>query len=669
AGIAQTLAGRAAPAARVARDAANSAAEHALKAAAAAEEAADNAGKAIEYAKRSTEYANAAVTAANTAADAVKEAQEVEQAAREAETARIAEDTELGVAEARLRAQAEIEDTKRADQQRTRADATATEIKDLVAAAEAALGSGDTATAVTNGRKAAVELLDSTGSWTREAAEYALSGSDDDILNWLGADRLLAQGQDDRENVLTVAELATPAVAEAAALALASTAPNAIPDFLHSGAIEAAAEDNRVAVFALLNNDPGAAVKAGAEAALNDGSARALHRFLTVELADATKEDDNVEIFRLLNSGGPYMKQAAQIVLEGSARMRRAFVVHDKFKVARLDEDHATHVAAIRAAIAHAAKVAAKALENAALASKAAAEAREAASEASEWAAKAQGYAKDAANSAKEAKDNADAADRSAAAAAQSAKSATSAAATARGAARSANYSMRQAAASAKQAVASAASAQSSASAARASAIQAGKDAQAAAAAASEARAIVVEKRRAEAAAAARKVAEAAKKAEAEGTNPSDKPEHDNTGDTDYLGLWPEDASDVRDWAAATGHWSTVLGGISLGLSLVAPFTGPFAPIVGGVAVGVGLVSWGIQGVSALLSLGYDGGWRSPEFHTALGVFVIGGIFQGKSAIFRNFKIGGKSIAEEVGSRISSAVGDTATTVIGLLTW
>lgn len=241
----------------MARDAANSAAAHALKAADAADDAAANAGKAIEYAKRSTDYANAAVQAATTASNAVKEAQAVEKAAREAETARIAEDTEIGVLEARTRAKAETDDAARADRQRTQSDMTSSEIKDLIASAKTALNSGDTATAVATGRKAAIKLLDATGSWTREAAEFALAGTDEDVVNWIGTDRILAQGQDDRENVLTIASVAPAAVAEAAHRALAADDPNAARDFLDTGVLEAAAEENRVLTFGILNENPG----------------------------------------------------------------------------------------------------------------------------------------------------------------------------------------------------------------------------------------------------------------------------------------------------------------------------------------------------------------------------------------------------------------------------
>ncbi|MFJ7902864.1 ALF repeat-containing protein [Streptomyces sp. NPDC096198] len=209
-------------------------------------------------------------------------------------------------------------------------------------------------------------------------------------------------------------------VADAAAKALADDDPDAARNFLAQGVIEATATDNRVTVLRILNDRPGAAVSAKAQAVLDDGSALALHRFLMIDLLEAVKEDDRVTVLRLLNSAGPYMQSAAQIVMEGSARMRRNFVVHDQYAITQLDQDRAGHIAAVRAALAHAARVAALAMQDAALASKAAAEARNAASEASNWAAKAKGYATDAEKSAKEARANADAADKSAAQAAQS---------------------------------------------------------------------------------------------------------------------------------------------------------------------------------------------------------------------------------------------------------
>ncbi|MFL9659613.1 hypothetical protein ACJ7VE_38660, partial [Streptomyces sp. PB17] len=653
ASTAQTLANRAAAAARVARDAANSAADHAEAAADAAEEAAANAGKAIEYAKRSTAHAAAALEAATTASNAVREAQEVEQAARAAETALIAQDTELGIAEARLHARAEIEEAERANRERTQADKTASETKDLIAAAEAALRDGDVATALASGRRAAVALLGSTGTWTREAAEYALAGGDESVLNWVDADRSLARRQDDRETVAAVAKVSAAAVATAAHTALTSD-PDAAADFLSTGAVVAAQAEHRVAVLRVLNDDPGAAVRAKAQAALDDGSATALHRFLTVELPQAVKEDDRVAILRLVGSAGPYLESAARVALEGPARMRRNFVVHDRFAIARLDHDHATHVAAVRAAIAHAAKSAAQALRDAALASKAAAEARKAAQEATEWAAKAKGYAEDAADSAEQALANADAADQSAADAARSAASAKQAASVARGAARSANYSMRRATAAAQQAVSDAAGAQSSAARAQASAGQAGQDAQAAADAASQAQETAAALRQAELEAEALRAAQEAAENEQNGTDPAQSGDQDTPFYVDW-GLWPEDVEDPKDWASVTSHWATILGTAGTVASLI-----PGGQAIG---LGLGLAGLALSATSAVLNgVGY--GWDSSEFKTSLGQFLVGGIFMGKGAMFKKF-----GFADEVGAKVSEFTGGVIDSAIGWLTW
>ncbi|MEU6315765.1 hypothetical protein ABZ873_33035, partial [Streptomyces sp. NPDC047014] len=622
-----------------------------------------NAGKAIDYAKRSTAYAEAALQAATTAADAVKEARAVEAAARDAESARIAEDTAMGVEEARIRARAETEELARAAGERTQADRTATDIRNLIATATEALRGGDLAAAVAAGRKAAVGLLDSPGTWTSDAAEFALAGEDQDVANWLDSDRLLAERQDDRESVLTIAATAGAEVAEAAHRALASDDPDAARDFLTRGVIEASATQSRVMVFELLNQNPGRNVKAKAEAALAEGSAAALHRFLTVELAEAVKVDDQAEVFALLSSGGPYTKSAAQIVLEGPARMRRSFVLQDKYDIARLDQDHATHVCAIRASIAHAAKVAAKALEDAALACKAAADARKAAAEASQWALKAQGHAAEAETAARDAKTNADAADASASEAAKSAASARQAASKAQVASRSANYSMRQAVSSARRAASFASSAQASASQARAAELRAGRDARAAADAASAARSTAEVKARAEAIAKARQAADAARDHEANGTHPSQTAANDVPWYVER-GLWPADTGSDKDWADVTKHWATVAGTASLisaGIGFF--FPSPATPYLLGAGYVLAGVSVALKGVSAYFK-GQAYGWDSSEFQTALGLFVLGGIFLGKSAYLER-----SGLAHTVGGKVAHMTGEAVTTVIGWLEW
>ncbi|MFE7415505.1 hypothetical protein ACFU5W_34400, partial [Streptomyces laurentii] len=476
AGTAQALANSAAAAARTARDAANSAADHADNAATAAEWAAKYAGQAVEYAKKSTEFANAATTAANVATTAVGKAVEVEKAAREAEWQRLDEDTQRAVEEVRLLARLEQDERAAYVEKRTQAERTAQATKDLIAQAETALQAGDSALAAGLGRKAAVAVMSAThGTWSQEAARFALSGVESDIHVWIDTDRQLAQRQDDRETSLYLAQTLPPDIGFAAARALESADQNAVGTFLDTGLVQAASTEARVAVARALAANPGKAVIKAANAALDAGTTEALYEFLTVTGEEAQREDDTVATAALLASdtSGPYTKAHAQTALEGPAWMRRNFVGSVQHWTAQLDFDSASHIAGMQGAIAAAAKIAHKAQEDAARAQQAAATARNAAAEAIEWANKAKEWATQAANSADQAKANADAADQSARDAQASADKAKQAAATARTAARSANYSANRAFSAARSASASANAAQSSAASARASAVQA----------------------------------------------------------------------------------------------------------------------------------------------------------------------------------------------------
>ncbi|MYW49135.1 ALF repeat-containing protein, partial [Streptomyces sp. SID161] len=456
ANTAQSLANTAASAARAARDAANSAADHAEAAAKAAKAAADGAVKAADFAATATKWANESVTAAEAAVKAVQDAQAVEQAARDSEAEKLAQDTEQSLAEAREMARMEADDREKARKATTQSDALDAETRDLIAKAEKAYAAGDTAQTLSAGRQAAMNLISTTiGTWSRDAAEHALAGADEDLLAWVAADRQIAQNQDDRETVLAVAKVSTELVADAAQAALLATDTGAVGTFLTTGITAAAAEDNRVAILKVLNSSPGKAVSASAQAALDDGSPQALHGFFAT-YADNVKEDDEAAVFTILNTAGPYTKAAAQVALEGPTWMRRDFVSTVCHRTAQLDYDAATHVAAIRASIARAAKVAQDAQKDAYEASKAAADARKASTEAAKWADKAKASAAKANDYAIEADANADAAEKSAKDAQASADKAKAAAASARTAARQANYSANQAVASAAAAVASA---------------------------------------------------------------------------------------------------------------------------------------------------------------------------------------------------------------------
>ncbi|MZD59449.1 ALF repeat-containing protein, partial [Streptomyces sp. SID5606] len=475
-------------AARTASAAADSAADHAGKAADAAEEAARNAGKAVDYANRSTAAAKAAVEAATKAYDAVVEAREVEQEAREAENARLSEETAEAIEVAKQQRSAETDRLERANRERTQETRLSGELVALITAMEAALAAGRTGEAVDKGRQAAVRLLDGSGTWSREAAAYALAGGDEDVLRWIEADRLIALQQDNAEFAAATAAISTQNVAEAAAAALQSENAATIRAFLEKGAVEAARDDNEVEVTTLLaDSSTGTAVRRAAEAALTDGSAEALHTFLHVERSAAVHEDDRVAATTLLASGGPYVKAAAQIALEGDTHMLRQFIGTTQHEFARIDHDHATHISAIRAAIARAAKIAQDALEDAARASEAAALARQAADEATDWAVKAKDWADDAKDSAEEARKNAEAAETSAAAAERSAQTAANAAAQARKASSVARDAANRAVRSAETAASYAADAQASATRARQAEIAAGKSFAEAAVAATEA--------------------------------------------------------------------------------------------------------------------------------------------------------------------------------------
>ncbi|MFC8213080.1 ALF repeat-containing protein, partial [Streptomyces sp. NPDC057296] len=487
---------------------------------------------------------------------------------------------------------------------------------------------GDLALAATLGRKAAVGMAASQGPWAREAAQFALAGTDADVHAWIDADRAIAEDQDDRETALHVAEVSSATVGDAVHAALTSDLADAVKSFLTDGLITASAEDSRVGIASILSTKPGPAVTAAANAALDANTPQALRAFFDRDYAEAVRDDDGVATAALLTSGGMYTKAYAEVALEGPTWMRRNFITLVQHKAAQLDHDSATHIAAVRGAIAAAAKIAYKAQEDAQLASKAAAEARNAADKAKEWADKALASAKQADTYAAQADQNADDADKSAAAAQASANRAKAAAATARKAGRSANYSANRAIDSARSAMRSSYSAQASANSARQSAIAAGKDAQEAAAAATDARRIVTQKRRAEAAEAARKAAEAARRAKEEGHNPADSPTHDKTNSGGSSGDKDEWWNDAQFYADAFNWISIGSGFLAAGAAFIAPWTGPFAPAVAAAAGVLGWVSLASAGLSTLFT-GIEHGFGSSEFAgslvgTSLGLLTFG---------------------------------------------
>ncbi|WP_226962488.1 ALF repeat-containing protein [Streptomyces sp. C8S0] len=239
------------------------------------------AGQAVDYANRSTAHAAAAVLAANTATKAVSDALLVEQNARKAEAETLEQDKLQAIEEVRLLAEIETKEMTAYQNKVAQAQQTDQATKDLITKAEQALAANDMELAAAQGRKAAIALLNSRGAWTRQAAQFALSGTDDDVYAWIDLDRHLAQVQDDRETTLHVATIAGPKIADAAQVALESPDSKAVGDFLTSGMKRASDEDNRVAITRILGSKPGKAVTEAANKALDLNTTEALQNFLT----------------------------------------------------------------------------------------------------------------------------------------------------------------------------------------------------------------------------------------------------------------------------------------------------------------------------------------------------------------------------------------------------
>ncbi|MFB6811964.1 hypothetical protein ACFCWL_35370, partial [Streptomyces sp. NPDC056387] len=627
ASTAQALASTAARAARTANSAAKSAAGHAERAADAAEEAVKYAGQAIDFANKSTAHADEAVKAANVATKAVEDAIAVEKNARAAEAAALEADKLQGMKEAAQLAQVDKSERAAALNKRTQAQQTAQATKDLLAKAEQALGHDDLAVAATLGRRAAVALLDSRGTWTRQAARFALAGSDEDVFSWIDLDRQLAESQDDRETILFIAQVAEPAVAKAAVQALAGGIP-AEGDFNTSGVIRSRAEDNRVNILKILHEKPGSAVTKAANDALNANTPEALQKFFDEDLAKAVEQDDAVSTIKVAATGDLYSKAYAEVALEGPAWMRRRFVQSVQHRAAQLDYDSLSHAAAMQAAIAAAARIAQEAQRDAALASQVAAVARDAGAKAQEWAQKALDSAKLADGYKDQARQHADAADKSAADAQASANKAKDAAATAQSASRAANLSANRAVDAARSALASAYSAQTSAANAHQAELAAGRDAKAAAAAAAEARQIAADKRTAEVKEAARLAAEQAQKDRDANRNPSDTPANDTVNPKGTQPGKDEWWNDAKWWADSADKVSTAAGLLATGFAVSCVFF-PAAPVLGSIAavcLGVSVVAAGVSAIATGIEYGFTSGeFVSSAGRTALGLVTRGG--------------------------------------------
>lgn len=468
------LADRAAEAAYGARDAAKSSAGHARKAADFADEAAEQAGNAATYAATSQKNADAARAAAKDATAAVSKAKEIFKLARETEEADLQTRTEAAIERAR---------SKKAETDTAISVSAATQVQALTLndtaaelAQDAARPDVDVQATAARGRELAMQAMKLLGPWQQEAAARALSGTDQDVLDYLRTRWKEAERYDIRQRVVDLSSQSPyESVRTAATEALNGTLQQ-VEDFYTTGQYTAGADDMKVAV-ARLAETGGTSVSRGAKDALAAGSGKTLAAFLQVGQYGERLTDEKVVTAQLAESGGPEVQAAAKAALAGPPDLIHEFVATGQYMAQRKDDLAAHHVHEVERLIAEGALIAAKANESAWRAAEVAANAHHASADAAEAAAEANKSKKAAEQYAADANASATAAENSAAAAAKSAATARNAAHRAEADATAAENSAAESEFSASYARQSARSADAAAADARASAAAAGKSA------------------------------------------------------------------------------------------------------------------------------------------------------------------------------------------------
>ncbi|MFF8575477.1 DddA-like double-stranded DNA deaminase toxin [Streptomyces sp. NPDC015408] len=468
------LAQRAATAAYGARDAAYSAAEHANKSADYADESAEHAGDSAAYATVARKNAQAAQAAADTARAAVTKATEIFKLARDTETADLETRTDAAIERARsMKATSKTSITASAttEVEALSLNDTATEL-----AKEASQPDVDVRATAAKGRQLAMQALKLLGPWHQEAAARALSGTDQDVLDYLRTRWKEANQNDIRQRVVDLSTQSPYASVRTAAVEALTGTPEQVEAFHTTGQYTAGSDDMKVDV-ARLTNTGGPGVREAAKTALADGTGKTLATFLQIGQYGERLTDESVITARLAETGSPEVQAAAKIALAGPPELLHEFVTTGQYMAQRKDDLANVHINQVERLLAEGSLIAAEANEDAWRATEAAATAEGAASDAAAAATEAEESAKQAKKHAADADASADAATASAADAAASAATARDAADRAAQDATAAENSAAEAAFSAAYARDSATKADDAADRARASALAAGKSA------------------------------------------------------------------------------------------------------------------------------------------------------------------------------------------------
>lgn len=188
-------------------------------------------------------------------------------------------------------------------------------------------------------RGKAVQFWIDGGPAVKAAAETALTGSDQDIQQFLQAGRAAAEYVDDKEAAQQVVSQGGQALRAAAQQALAGT-PQDLDAFIRQG-WQKPLEQDQVVEAARIGNTGGPGVKAAADAALN-GSMDQVKAFLNHDQYTQRDTDDLVRAAQVEGAGGPVTKAAAALAFDGSIDDVREFLASGQYVARAHDQEYAS---------------------------------------------------------------------------------------------------------------------------------------------------------------------------------------------------------------------------------------------------------------------------------------------------------------------------------------
>ncbi|WP_052720040.1 polymorphic toxin-type HINT domain-containing protein [Actinoplanes rectilineatus] len=166
------------------------------------------------------------------------------------------------------------------------------------------------------------------GPSLRRAAEAALTGSEEDIRQYVVTGYDEAFAADELAAAQALAGLDGPALRTAAQTAIAAS-PAAVSSFVRQGWESTWNADERMRATRVLENAGGPTVKTAAESALN-GSTADIETFLSSGYEKAAYADDRIAATRMLtggvNNSGPMLDAAAKTALAGTAEDLQEFL-------------------------------------------------------------------------------------------------------------------------------------------------------------------------------------------------------------------------------------------------------------------------------------------------------------------------------------------------------